>query len=206
MTATSNAKLATVNRPLWWIGWRPVVTPVVGGGAGLAVGNAVAIPALALVGLHPLVTMAVSTITGVCVGAAGWYLGTREVNHQYRDVLDMYRSGVSSPDVDETTYVLLTGGAGTKPLVTPHRNYRTTYVVLRESTIALSSGGLDLSTRRLTVDGDATEVAYEDVAHVSSEHSALRIRTTDGDEFRYVSLSEPRALLGDLRNRLQSVD
>lgn len=206
MNLTDDSALEGVNRPLWWTGWRPIATPVVGGVAGLVVGNAVAIPLLVLVGLHPLLTMAVATFVGLCAGIGGWYWGTREVNRRFRAVLDGYRSGRSPPRADETTYVLLTDGDGTKPLVTPYRHYDTCSVVLRDSSLVLASGHLDVSTRRLTVADDATVIPYESLARVSFEGSTLALRTTDGTEFRYESLSDPHALLRDLRSRLPSAD
>lgn len=203
-TVPTGGKLGDVNGPLWWTGWHPVVTPVIGGAAGLALGNAIAIPVGLMLGLHTLLTMALFTVLGVGVGVLGWYRGTNEVNENYRAVLDAYRDGAMAADASVTTYTLVTEGRGSNVLVAPHRRYSTTYLVLGASSLSVYTGALDLAKRQPELDDEAIEIPYDQIRTVAYDKSALTIQTVRGDRLQYDSASEPKELLGDLRGRIRT--
>lgn len=194
-TRTDSVRPGDVSGSRWWLGWHPIVASAIGGGAGLAVGNAMAIPVEVTLGVHPLVAMGGLTVAGFLAGLVGWYLGTKEINRRYRTVLDGFRSGTVAPGADATTYALVAAGEGWRPLVTPHRRYEATYVRLGESGIGIYPGVIDLTERKPELDGDAVEIRYDDVASVAYDGTALVVSTTDGEAFRYEADADPTELL-----------
>ena len=187
---------------MWWLGWHPLVAPVVVGFAGLAVGNALAIPAEALLGLHPLVTMGGLALVGVLVGVGGWYRGTDAVNARYRALLDVHRDGVPVPGTDAVAFALVGEGTGSIPFVQPSRGYDATFAVLRDESLAVHPGSLDLVERRPTFEDGAIEVPYDHVESARYDGSSLVVHTTWDDRLQYASDREPTALLDALAERV----
>jgi len=189
---------------LWWLGWHPLVALVVGWFAGLAVGNALAIPVLALLGVHPLATMGGLAVLGSLVGVAGWYRGTRAVNARYRTLLDAHRGGVRLPGTDAVAFALIGTGSGSTPLVEPPPGYDARFVVLRDESMAVQPGTLDLAERRPDLDlhdDAAVAVPYDQIESVEYGGTSLVVHTTRGDDLRYESDREPAALMDALGDR-----
>lgn len=191
-----------VSGSLWWLGWHPLVAPVIGAFAGLALGNALAIPAEVLLGLHPLATMGGLVVVGALAGVGAWYRGTDAVNERYRGVLDLHRGGVPLPGSDAVAFALVGEGSGSIPFVRPSRGYDATFVVLREDSVAVHPGTLDVAERRPDVEDGAIEVPYDHVESARYDGSSLVLHTTWDDRLQYASDGEPTALLDALTDRV----
>lgn len=199
-TVSRGETLGDVSAVRWWVGWRPLESLLVGGAAGLAVGNGLAVLAGVLLGANVLVTMAATTAAGVGAGLLAWLVGTREINAEYEAVIDAFEGGVTGDDEAVTTYALVGDGAGTSPLVDASERYAATFLALGPSSLRAYRGRLDLIGRTPTVE-EGVELPYDRIADVTYDGTALVVRTVDGEPIRWRAPSEPTAALADLRSR-----
>lgn len=204
MSHIHGTRLGHRGAALWWVGWHPVVTPVVGAGGGLAASNALAIPLGLLFGVGALTTMVAGTALGAAAGVVAWYVGTRAVNRDYGAVVSSVGSGTRTPGDDEsTTFVLLADGIGSRPLVEPDRRYEATVLTLAPDAIDVRHGTFDLVDRRPYLDDDAgMAIPYERVRAVSADDAEVSIETTTDDRFTYPTASDPTDLVRAIRERI----
>lgn len=200
-TVERGRSLDPVSRGLWWLGWRPVVSVVVGGAVGLIVGNAIAIPVGLVFGLHTLVTMGGFVVAGVVVGLLGWVYGAQRINETYPEVIGAVEGGTTASDLDSTTYALVGTGEGSKPLVEAHPRYESTFLAVGQSALTVYEGRFDLVDRTPAVDS-GVEIPYDRIARYEADDETLEIATTDGETFVYRAESVPAAALAALDRRV----
>ncbi|MFB6074553.1 MAG: hypothetical protein ABEJ89_06035 [Haloarculaceae archaeon] len=200
-TIDRSVELGDINTGLWWLGWRPLESVLVGAAAGLVIGNGIAIVVGLVAGVHTLVTMGAFTAVGAALGLLGWYVGAHEINDGYRSVLEGFAGGATGAGSDVTIYALIGDGHGSKPLVEAPVRYESTYFGFEPSSLHVYEGRLDLVGRTPKLE-DSLEIPYDSIEGVDYDGDAVVVSTTRGDTFRYPTADEPTAALAELRARL----
>lgn len=203
MSTVRGKRLGNRRAALWWLGWHPIITPLIGGVGGLTVGNAIAVPMGLLFGLDVLLTMGAGAVVGALAGVGVWYRGTKTVNREYGDVAASVAPGGDDAADATPSFVLLGQGAGTRPLVEPNRRYDASVVRLGADVMDVRRGSFDFADRRVTFGREAVSLPYEFVRTVTYDGSALAIETTRGDRFTADATTEPTDLLCALRDRIR---
>lgn len=203
MDATGDGRLGNVRAAFWWIAWHPLVSAIVGGFGGIAVGNVLALGVYRVLGVPVFSTDLAFGAAGILVGVLAWYRGTAVVNEHADRVLDSFRTGATPTDGPLTTYALLEGGSGSTPLVRPAASYDATFLVADRDRVAAYDGTLAMDDRRREYGEPRVSIPYDDVRVVSAEPSSLDVETWDGDRFGFHADVRPTAAARGLRDRIE---
>lgn len=192
-----------INKFLWWGGWRPIqvgIITVVGSffAAGFADG---------LFGAFQGHFLVITLIAG----PIWWYKGVRHINDNYQAVLSEYNDyteEVGEEFLDLTgenpKSYFLTDSNGVAPLVKPAKRFYTTTLIVGDSSVAINEGiGLNMVSRRASLDDDTQELYYDQISSVSYSRPNLEIATSDGGTLQFKSTRSPDDALNDLQNRLR---
>jgi|GEM_PF-3476131 len=212
-TASRGEAMGTRRAVLWWLGWRPLVTTVAGGGfVGVVLGNALvtwwlrwlngtrggsAVTDLVSVALLPLAAI---LLVGIAVGAAAWWRGTAEINRRYEEVLDDL-AAEHATDSDDSTLLRADRGLGRVPMVEPRRTCSAHVVAFGTEAGSVRPVRVDLPDRRLSADGQPRSVDYADVEAVRFEEPVVTIDVGDGNPVTFETVDDPEPVLAELRAR-----
>lgn len=200
MDPSPDGRLGNRRAALWWMGWHPLLTVVVFGVAGIALGNVFVVPLRQLIGVPVFTEEAAFALAGVAVGALLWHRGTGVVNRHHERVLDSFRSGVTPTGGDVSTFALLDGGAGSTPLVGPSASYDATFLAIDTDSVEVHDGTLALDERRRQLGDPRGTLPRKEIRTVSAEPSALVIETVNGDRFTFAADQAPTAVARALRD------
>lgn len=182
---------------LWWAGWRPIHSIVIG----LVVGGI-------FVGLTET---AEPLGIGLLGGVIWWFGGTRYVNSNYSEVMRQYgryteRAAQNHLQTvgEHTRSYTLTYSKGGAFFVEPAKRYYSTTLIVGETSVSVHEGvGIDMVSRIPYLNDDTREIYYDQIASVSYSRPMLTITTSNGGTLEYQSSREPNDALADLQNRLR---
>lgn len=183
--------LSLPERLLWRAGWHPVASVFVGGFAGLALGNAIAVPAALLANVGAFAAMSGLTVLGLALGLLAWFAGTKVVNARYDRVVPSA--------TDETDYRLVAGD-GSAPLVAAPETCSVTDVTLDDDAVRFDQQGIEMDDRSAVGEGRTVTVAYDDFARVAVGGDALAVETTT-DSYRFSADEGAEEVADAIRDR-----
>jgi hypothetical protein len=184
-----------LNRVVWWAGWRPLASLVIGGLFGLIL--------TAVVG--PL-----GIVIGLVLGLALWFNGTRYVNGKAPEIIRAFQTdsetlGRKYLDISEDAEVFqFDNESGSSMLVDAAEQYKVITMLVDESSVSVHSACvLSLPDRSATVDDSTDELFYDQVTGVEYERGIVTIRTSDGGKHQYPSSQKPEAALSAVQQRVR---
>lgn len=190
-------RIGDLNHVLWWGGWKPLYTLVIGLLTGAILGFL----------LNAIGTLVVLGIGG---GLIWWIVGTRYINAHYGGVMREYGRYTErmaqklTGESNAETYTLTYSSDGAI-LVDPAEDYFSTTLLVSDNSAAIHEGvGLDMVSREPYLNDDTREVYYDQITSVRYKRPTLEIGTSDGGTLSYRSSREPDDALNDLQARVRS--
>jgi hypothetical protein len=190
-------RIGNLNHVLWWGGWKPLYTLVIGLLTGAVLGfllDAVGV-------LVPL---------GIVGGLVWWITGTRYINAHAGEVMREYgryteRMAQKLTGESNAESYTLTYSSDGSILVDPAEDYFSTTLLVSDNSAAIHEGvGLDMVSREPYLNDDTREVYYDQITSVRYKRPTLEIGTSDGGTLSYRSSREPDDALNDLQARVRS--
>jgi len=135
------------------------------------------------------------------VGLAGGVYGAKRINETYPDVIGAVEGGATADDMDNTTYVLVGAGEGSRPLVDANRRYESTFLSVGPSALTVYEGRFDLVDRTPSVE-TGIEIPYDRIARYDADETTFEVETTDGETFDYRVDGVPTEALAALDRRV----
>lgn len=190
-------RIGDLNHALWWGGWKPLYTLVIG----LFVGAILGFSLDAVGALVPL---------GIVGGLVWWIAGTRYINAHAGEVMREYgryteqaaQNLTSGTNVETYTLTYSSGGS---ILVDSAEDYFSTTLLVSDNSAAIHEGvGLDMVSREPYLNDDTREIYYDQITSVRYKRPTLEIGTSDGGTLSYRSSREPDDALNDLQARVRT--
>ncbi len=152
--------------------------------------------------------LALWSLAGAAFGGVGWLGGAFAVNRKYAEVYDEFVEKVEEEGEsllgNRGGFYSLTHGEETAPVVDSAKMYRTTNLLVGESSLSLHHGSsVDMVTREIEIGDGTKELYYDQVASVDYDEPFVKIRMSDGEEIRIVSSGKPEELLDGVQRKVQ---
>ena len=148
---------------------------------------------------------------GLVVALPLWYRGTQYIEANYEPILDGFLADATelADDMaedagpDGETYVLYSEW-DSRLRLTPYAQYRTTILLLDESSVVPHELTLYMSLLNLEVPVDPPEIEYVDITAVDYRDDELVIETRTDEQYEYPADERPTDAIEALRNRVEA--
>jgi len=152
--------------------------------------------------------LALWSLAGAAVGGVGWLGGAYTVNRKYAEVYEEFVEKVENEGRsllgDGGEFHSLTHGEETAPVVDSAREYRTSNLLVGESSLSLHHGSsVDMVKRETEIGSGTKELYYDQVASVDYDDPFVKIRMSDGEEIRIVSSGKPEELIDGVQRKVE---
>jgi len=184
----------------WKIGWSPGVTVIGALIAGAVIGVLIDAPAI-------------MAVLGLVAGLAVWLWGQREVNENYRTLLENFRDA-SRLKVERSIgglnvssmHTFISSSGGSPMLIEPARAYSATHMLFGDTSVVINREyEYDIKERRTLQGGEQRELFYDQISNVKTDSYAnfaeLDITLSSGDRETIRSLNPSG--LDDVKSDLQ---